>query len=134
MSTLLHFVNDEKNHNWLVVKRATKWSEDCGFNTYMRHFWYWDWPKVIEGMWVRISAGLLSLLINSMSKCLFDKPNRELLKTHLAAISRICKLHIQISNIHMCVVPGPASQVAVIKRVYASPGLQCDSRKKRLKI
>ncbi len=25
----------------------------------------------------------------------------------------------------MCVVPGPASQVAVIKRVYASPGLQC---------
>jgi hypothetical protein len=25
----------------------------------------------------------------------------------------------------MCVVPGPASQDAVIKRVYASPGLQC---------
>jgi hypothetical protein len=43
----------------------------------------------------------------------------------MAVISRICKLHIQISNIHMCVVPGPASQVAVIKRVFASPGLQC---------
>jgi hypothetical protein len=26
----------------------------------------------------------------------------------------------------MCVVPGPASQDAVFKRVYASPGLQCD--------
>ncbi len=39
--------------------------------------------------------------------------------------SRISKLLIQISNIHMCVVPGPASQDAVIKRKYASPGLQC---------
>ncbi len=25
----------------------------------------------------------------------------------------------------MCVVPGPASQVAVMKRIYALPGLQC---------
>ncbi len=25
----------------------------------------------------------------------------------------------------MCAVPGPASQDAVFKRVYASPGLQC---------
>jgi hypothetical protein len=36
-----------------------------------------------------------------------------------------CKLHLQISNIHMCVVPGSASQDAVIKRVYTSLGLQC---------
>ncbi len=108
-----------------MVKRTALWSEGWGFNPYMWHFWYWDWPKVIEGMRVRILAGILYLLINSMYKWHFDKPNRELLKTHLAAISRICKLHIQISNIHMCVVPGPASQDAVIKRVYASPGLQC---------
>jgi hypothetical protein len=62
-----------------------------------------------------------------MYKWHFDKTIIELRKTHLAAISRICKLHIQISNIHMYVVPGPASQDAVIKRVYASPGLQCES-------
>jgi hypothetical protein len=60
-----------------------------------------------------------------MYKKHFDKPNIELWKTHLAAKSRNSKLLIQISNIHMCVVPGPASQDAVIKRVYASPGLQC---------
>jgi hypothetical protein len=60
-----------------------------------------------------------------MYKWHFDKPNTELWKTYLAAIPRICKLHIQISNIHMCVVPGPDSQDAVFKRVYASPGLQC---------
>jgi hypothetical protein len=33
----------------------------------------------------------------------------ELLKAHLSALLGICKLHIQISSIHMCVVPGPAS-------------------------
>jgi hypothetical protein len=34
-------------------------------------------------------------------------------------------LHIQISNRHMCVEVGPASQDAVIKSISASPGLQC---------
>ncbi len=43
----------------------------------------------------------------------------------LSAFSRISKLHIQISNIHICVVPGPASQDAVYKRVCTLPGLQC---------
>ncbi len=60
-----------------------------------------------------------------MYKCYFDKSNIELWKTHLSAISRICKLHIQISNSHMCVEAGPASQDAVIKSISASPGLQC---------
>ncbi len=49
----------------------------------------------------------------------------ELLKAHLSALLGICKLHIQISSVHMCVVPGPASQDAVFKRVYASPSLPC---------
>jgi hypothetical protein len=57
----------------------------------------------------------------------FDKPNIELWETHLAAKLRISKLLIPISNIHICVVPGPASQDAVFKRVYASPGLQCET-------
>jgi hypothetical protein len=52
-------------------------------------------------------------------------PNIELWKTSLLANWRICKLHTQISNVHMCIVPGPALQDAVVKRVYASPGLQC---------
>jgi hypothetical protein len=34
-------------------------------------------------------------------------------------------LHIEISNRHMCVEAGPASQDAVIKSISASPGLQC---------
>jgi hypothetical protein len=38
-------------------------------------------------------------------------------------------LHIQISNRHMCVEAGPASQDAVIKSISASPGLQCIARK-----
>jgi hypothetical protein len=50
----------------------------------------------------------------------------ELLKAHLSALLGICKLHIQISSVHMCVVPGPDSQDAVFKRVYASPGLRLD--------
>jgi hypothetical protein len=37
------------------------------------------------------------------------------------------KLHIQISELHRCVVPGPASQDAVFKRIYALLGLQCVS-------
>jgi hypothetical protein len=53
-----------------------------------------------------------------MYKKYFDKPNIELWKTYLAGNSMICKLHIQMSNVHMCVVPVPASQDAVIKRVY----------------
>jgi hypothetical protein len=60
-----------------------------------------------------------------MYKWHLENPIVELWKTNLSAISRICKLHIQISNVHMCVVPGPASQDAVFKSVYASPGLQC---------
>ncbi len=60
-----------------------------------------------------------------MYKWHFNQPDIELLKTHLSANPRICKLHTQISNVHMCVVPGLASQVAVIKRVYTSPALQC---------
>ncbi len=59
-----------------------------------------------------------------MYKWLLEKPNIELWKTHLSANSRICKLYTQISNVHMCIFPGPASQDAVIKCVYASPGLQ----------
>jgi hypothetical protein len=62
--------------------------------------------------------------IISLYKWHFDKRNIEVWKTHLSANSRICKLHIQISNVHMCVVPGPTLQDAVIKCVYASPGLQ----------
>ncbi len=39
--------------------------------------------------------------------------------------SKISILLIQISNVHMGVAPGPTSQDAVIKCIYASPGLQC---------
>ncbi len=39
--------------------------------------------------------------------------------------SRISILLIQTSNVHMGVAPGPASQDAVIKCIYASPGIQC---------
>jgi hypothetical protein len=39
------------------------------------------------------------------------------MKAHLSANSRISKLHIQISSVHMCVVPGHASQDVVIKSV-----------------
>jgi hypothetical protein len=63
--------------------------------------------------------------IISKYKWHFEKPNVELWKTHLSASSRTCKLYIQISNVHICVVPGPASQDAVFKSVYALPGLQC---------
>ena len=56
-----------------------------------------------------------------MYKWHFDKPNRELLKTHLAAISKICKLHIQISNIPMCVDPRGGTQKA-FKSLDESPG------------
>jgi hypothetical protein len=48
----------------------------------------------------------------------FDKPNTEIWKTD----TFICKLYIQISNIHMSVVPGPASQYAVFKSEYALLG------------
>jgi hypothetical protein len=34
----------------------------------------------------------------------------------------------------MCVVPGPASQVAVIKRVYASPALQCEEEMQKFRL
>ncbi len=60
-----------------------------------------------------------------MYKYHFEKSNMELLKAHLSALLGICKLHIQISSVHMCVVPRPDSQDAVFKRVYASPGLPC---------
>jgi hypothetical protein len=42
----------------------------------------------------------------------------------MSADSRIRKFRIQISNIDMRIVPGPASRAVVIKHVYASPGLQ----------
>ncbi len=60
-----------------------------------------------------------------MYKWQFGKPNMEIWKTHPSINSQICKLYILISNIHMCVVPGPASQDAVFKREYASSGLPC---------
>jgi hypothetical protein len=46
-------------------------------------------------------------------------------KSHPSTNSWLSKLYIQISILHMSVVPGPTSQDAVIKRVLASPGLQC---------
>jgi hypothetical protein len=47
----------------------------------------------------------------------------ELLKAHLSALLGICKLHIQISSVHMCVVPGPLrrmqfSNAYTLRRVY----------------
>jgi hypothetical protein len=61
----------------------------------------------------------------SMYKCYFEKLNIDFQKKHLSANSRISILHIQISNVHMGVAAGPASQDAVLKLKYASPGLQC---------
>ncbi len=49
----------------------------------------------------------------------------ELAESHPSANWWISKVHIQISELHMCVVPEPASQDAVFKRTYASPGLRC---------
>jgi hypothetical protein len=59
-----------------------------------------------------------------MYKSHFEKSNIELWKARLSAFTRICKLHVQISSIHMCIVPGPASQDAVsdgytLCRVYS---------------
>ncbi len=61
----------------------------------------------------------------SMYKCYFEKPNIDFQKKHLSTKSRLSIFHIQISNVHMGVAPGPASQDAVLKLKYASPGLQC---------
>jgi hypothetical protein len=47
-----------------------------------------------------------------MYKCYFGKPNIELSKYHQSANSRISILHKQISNVHMSIVTGPASQDA----------------------
>jgi hypothetical protein len=80
-------------------------------NGYWRDGWFDPWQDYFN------------YFINSMYKWHFNKPNIELRKTHLSAFSSICNLHIQVSNIHMRIVPGPALQVAVINRVYASPGL-----------
>jgi hypothetical protein len=49
-------------------------------------------------------------------------------KSHPSTDSWFSKLYIQISILHMSVVPGPASQDAVFKRVLASPGLQCSDQ------
>jgi hypothetical protein len=57
-------------------------------------------------------------------KCNLDKSNVEFWKEHLSSNSRISILHKQISKVYMCAEPGPASQDAVIKSTYASPGLQ----------
>jgi hypothetical protein len=46
-------------------------------------------------------------------------------KSYPSTNSWLSKLYIQISILHMSVVPGPASQDIVIKRVLVSPGLQC---------
>jgi hypothetical protein len=46
-----------------------------------------------------------------MYKCHFEKSNIELLKANLSAISRICKLPVQISSIDMCIVPRPAHRM-----------------------
>ncbi len=45
--------------------------------------------------------------------------NMEFSKQHLSINMWISGLHIQISNIHLCIVPGPVTQDAVYKRVYA---------------
>ncbi len=55
----------------------------------------------------------------------FKKVNIEFGQQHPSSNSWIKKLHIQISILCMSVVPGPASQDAVFKLVYASPALQC---------
>ncbi len=81
--------------------------------------------RPLKGWWFDPWQDDFKYFIISMYKYHFDKPYVELLKTHLSTNPRICKLQTQISNVHMCVVPGLASQVAVIKRVYTSPGLQC---------
>ncbi len=49
----------------------------------------------------------------------------DLEESHSSSKWWIITLHIQIFELHMCIVPGPASQVAVFKRIYALPGLQC---------
>ncbi len=48
----------------------------------------------------------------------------EFRKSHPSTNSWPSKLYVQIS-VHMSIVPGPASQNAVIKCELASPGLQC---------
>ncbi len=49
----------------------------------------------------------------------------ELAEYHPISNWWISKVHIQISELHMCVSPGPTSQDAVFKCTYALPGLQC---------
>jgi hypothetical protein len=53
------------------------------------------------------------------------KVNIEFGQQHPSSNSWIKKLHIKISILCISVVPGPASQGAVFKLVYASPALQC---------
>ncbi len=53
-----------------------------------------------------------------MYKWCFDNPNMEFRKEHPSTNLWISWLHIQISNIHMRVVPGPVSQDAVYTRLH----------------
>ncbi len=71
------------------------------------------------GQWLDPWQDNFKIFTIYMYKWHFGKPNMEIWKTHPSINSQICKLYIQISNIHMCVVPGPTSQDAVfIRRVY----------------
>jgi hypothetical protein len=53
-----------------------------------------------------------------MYKWFFVKPNIELGKSYLSVDSWVSELHIQIFKLHMHIVPGPASQDAVIRCAY----------------
>ncbi len=48
---------------------------------------------------------------------------------HPSTNSWISELHIQMSKLFICVVPGPALQDAVFELVFASLGLQCGAGK-----
>ncbi len=59
-----------------------------------------------------------------MYKWNFEKPNAELWKTHLSVNPAICELHIQLSSIHICSVPGPVcrmklSNAFTLRRVFS---------------
>ncbi len=109
-----------------MVKRTLAWSERWGFDPYYRHFWYWDWPKAIEGMVVWSLAGLLELL--HKIQCTNDTLTSQILSygRHIWQQSQGFANSINRYPISTCALsPGPLrrmqlSKAYTLRRVYSA--------------
>ncbi len=72
--------------------------------------------------WWWVNGGRIYIFHNSNAQMIFWQSKYKIMK--VTSISKFKDLYTPCtdSNIQMCVVPGPASQDAVIKSVYSSPG------------